>query len=101
MVEFIRKDLVNYLGSRHSTVGLLLVWFGLPALFVGIWFLTAPEIARWLSISLTTWSVLALISGVAMRSTSPPPMLKVLAYILYGLAVLAFCALLLWKTTNG
>lgn len=97
------EDLPTYLGSRHSAVGLLLVWFGVPTLVGGIIFaiVAADEVPFWLSISVAGWGLLAVPLGVSMRRRLPSTPLWLLANLLLGLALGAGLVLLLLGKNHG
>lgn len=90
-MDLVDKDLVRYLGSRHSAVGLLLFWLGLPALIGGTIFAwsAADEIPLWGSVSVALWGLLAVPLGLSMRRRRPIAPLWVLANLLLGVGLLA------------
>lgn len=82
--------LEDYLGSRHSAIGLSLAFFGLPTFLMGIVFaLSAPtEFPLWISVSMAAWGAMALPLGVSMRRKRPAWPLWVLANALWAIALL-------------
>ena len=88
--------LERYLGSQHSAVGLLLVWFGLPALGIGVAMASAPdEVPLWVSVALAIWGLLAVPLGISMRRKRPPPVRWAMANVLLGSGLVVLFGFLL------
>ena len=96
------QSLEAYLGSRHSALGLVLAWLGLPAIGLGLMGLAAPdEIPQWVSIVLVIWGAAAFPLGLAMRRKKPPRPLWVMANALLWLTVLIPTFLILERFSDG
>jgi hypothetical protein len=72
------KNLVRYLGSGHSAVGLVLAFLGLPALILGM-FMAADVQVRLYALGVALWGLVALPLGFSMRRTRPSRGLWILA----------------------
>ena len=93
---FAGQRLDHYLGSQHSAVGLLLFWFGVPALVGGTIFAVtaADEIPFWQSASTAAWGLLAIPLGISMRRRRPTLPFWVLANLLLGGGFLTLLSIL-------
>ncbi|RIV88874.1 hypothetical protein [Aurantiacibacter zhengii] len=67
---------IEYFGSRHAALGLVLFWLGLPALIGGTFlFFDVDEIPRAASAAVAIWGAIALSLGIPMRRHEPPAVL--------------------------
>ncbi len=66
---------VDYFGSKHSPLGLVLFWLGLPTLIGGaFYYLAVDEVSRTGSGITALWGAIALALGLPMRRKKPSAM---------------------------
>jgi hypothetical protein len=82
-------NLPRYLGSIHSTVGLLLAFLGLPSLVFGLILVGTgqTDIPAQTSYAIALWGLVALPLGVSMRRKAPTMAILTVAGLWLAVAI--------------